>query len=363
MRILYAHTAPIDYIRVRKNVQVFNEIGDTTYVGAERENMRYNTSSSFESHLSHLTYVKTELCILEGWRGVIGLFKYAHHLRQVVMISKPDVVVLTNEELYILFRFLNPWFSGRIIIDAIDALDLRSNRKRLVTKIFKLIVIYSRKSAEVVVEVEEFRRDLRPNLAFNSVIIRNTPPSKGTREVNVSKVEVPYIYASGSLNSEINGIETLVSATKNSKYNVVIAGDIVDNSLLKSLQDNDHVTLLGRIGFEESIEFAKNSFAMFAHYSPNNLNFVFAAPNKVYEAFMLGKPLLINIECKISDFCVNNGFGYPTIYGDVTGLLSKIRQIEDLSGTYNAKLIQERFVSDYCWEEESKKWKHVLSQK
>jgi hypothetical protein len=54
--------------------------------------------------------------------------------------------------------------------------------------------------------------------------------------------------------------------------------------------------------------------AIFAHYKPLNQNFRLAAPNKVYEAFALARPLLINSEAVISQMCRDEGFGYVSPY-------------------------------------------------
>jgi len=320
MDVMYFHTANSNYIRVSKFLKSFKLAGvRCTYFGAVRgteiwaggedcvdSGVRFG--HGYRSIFSLLIYV---------WRGVI-------FLRNI----KPNSLIITNEELY-LIPFL-AGYRGQIILDGIDALDVRTNRGLL--GLLSMWVRISRRRANLVIEVEEFRKIRFPSFVDKTVVVRNIPnKSMVLGEGDSKNIFGKYIFAYGSLREGINGVEELLKAvsvinTGDEPVRIVIAGVLNGSKLEKLVLSSPDIVFLGCCSHEECISLARNAIAIFAFYRPVNQNFIMAAPNKYYEAIEVKNTFIINSECKISRHVVSEGHGYAVEYENVLGLQRVISQ-------------------------------------
>lgn len=359
MKILYSHTSTPNYIRCLKNITALTEAGHSViFFGVQREGGPVYDADAFAG----VPNLKVELYphkFPHGLGSAIYLMRFLVALRRKIEEVKPDVVLLTNEELMLATPFLNKRY--RIVLDAIDALDIRSDSLASLHVLIRHFVNYARSKADLVVEVEEFRSTLRPAFENKTIIVRNTPAASNLATVDPAAscdlnppLPSKYIYASGSLNSNINGVETLITAAKRfDGLHVVIAGFIKDQSLLDMIEANhDHVVFYGPLSHTQSMALGQQASAIFAHYKPLNQNFRLAAPNKVYEAFALARPLLINSEAVISQMCRDEGFGYVSPYGDVAALEQVIACMLQIRVD---KSVGARFNTCYSWGNEKRK--------
>lgn len=363
MNIIYGHTSNIDYVRVKKNLEYFDTLDlNITYFGAYRLGQEIKKEYNPYSNIKVLYYKKV---LSHGWKSFINFLGYLYCLNKLIRKEKPEVIILTNEELYLALFFLNRK-KVTIVIDAIDALDIRVETNSVIKQILNGFVKLVRRKSNTIVEVEEFRKRRFPKYESKTIVIRNTPNvlAQNLKIDNSLVLDYEYIYASGSLNKNINGLETLIEALQiinskenNKKIGLVIAGIIIGDDLLKKIQNNSFIQYVGSVTLEESQYLASKAKAMFAFYKPDRENFIYAAPNKVYESFMLGKPLLINKECIISELCKSKGNGFLSLYDDALQLSSNINSIEktDLIELKND------FKSTMCWHIEQKKWDKVLN--
>lgn len=359
MKILYSHTSTPGYIRCLKNITALIEAGHSViFFGAQREGGPIYDADAFAG-VSNLQVEMYPHKFPHGLGSAIYLLGFLVALRRKIEVVQPDVVLLTNEELMLATPFLDKRY--RIALDAIDALDIRSDSLASLGGLIRRFVSYARGRADLVVEVEEFRSTLRPEFESKTIIVRNTPAALNPATVDLTatidlnpRLPQKYIYASGSLNSNINGLETLIAAAKRfDGLHVVIAGFIKDQLLLDLIEANrDHVVFYGPLSHVQSMALGRQASAIFAHYKPFNQNFRFAAPNKVYEAFALARPLLINTEAVISQMSRDEGFGYVSPYGDVAALEHEILRVLEAKVD---KSVGDRFNTCFSWGSEKQK--------
>lgn len=359
MKILYSHTSTPTYIRCLKNISALTEAGHSVFFfGAQREGGPVYDPDAFAGNPN----LKVEMYphkFPHGLGSAFYLLGFLVALRRKIDEVKPDVVLLTNEELMLVTPFFDK--RHRIALDAIDALDIRSDSLVSLRGLIRRFVSYARSKADLVVEVEEFRSTLRPEFRSKTIVVRNTPAASNPTMVDPTATDdlnpplpLKYIYASGSLNSGINGLETLIAAAKRfDGLHVVIAGYIKDQPLLDLIEANrDYVVFYGPLPHAQSMALGQRASAIFAHYKPLNQNFRLAAPNKVYEAFALARPLLINSEAVISQMCRDEGFGHVSPYGDVAALGHEIAHTLEAQVE---KSVGVRFSTCFSWESEKKK--------
>ncbi|WP_047049139.1 hypothetical protein [Vibrio mexicanus] len=103
---------------------------------------------------------------------------------------------------------------------------------------------------------------------------------------------------------------------------------------------------------------ANKSLAMYAYYRPINNNYIFAAPNKVYDAINIQKKILMNEECKATDIPGKLGLLLSAPYGSVDGIVSNIIELfSENELTLDKKLsIQKEFDEKYSWPVMERKW-------
>lgn len=86
----------------------------------------------------------------------------------------------------------------------------------------------------------------------------------------------------------------LLSLAETEPFNLLIAGygykPVMDKC--KDLKDRDNVKYFGRVNMVDGLNMENAADAIYAMYCKNIPNHVFAAPNKYYEAMLLGKPLI-----------------------------------------------------------------------
>jgi glycosyltransferase involved in cell wall biosynthesis len=359
MKIFYSHTSTPTYIRCLKNITALTEAGHSViFFGAQREGGPVYDAHTF----SGVPNLQVELYphkFPHGLGSAVYLLRFLVALRCKIEKVKPDVVLLTNEELMLATPFLDKRYG--IALDAIDALDIRSDSLTSLRGLIRRFVSYARGKADLVVEVEEFRSTLRPAFQNKTIIVRNTPAASSPATVDPAvsgdlnpPLPQKYIYASGSLNSGINGLETLIAAVNRfDGLHVVIAGFIKDQPLLNLIAANrDRVVFYGPLSHAQSMTLGRQALGIFAHYKPLNQNFRLAAPNKVYEAFALARPLLINSEAVISQMCREEGFGYVSPYGNVAALEQEIAHMLE---SRVDKSVGTRFNTCFSWGSEKKK--------
>lgn len=369
--IVYSHTLPPTNVRVRKNIQAFLNLGyNVSYYGINRVGHTKFYEVDFITRDNLKIFVE-EKPISNRFGGFFQLLKFIKNFADFIKLNNPDIIVITNEELFLVSFFLTREFKQRIVIDAIDALDLRSKENFFIEFCLKSYVNYVRKNIKSIVEVEEFRSNLRPTFKNKTIIVRNTHAIfDSSLDLNQDErykaiISNKFIYCSGTLNKDINGIELLIKAIRSfDGIKIVVAGFISDFKLITLLKNNSqNVVFLGSISTADSMYLLSKSLCYFAYYSPSIKNFKLAAPNKVYEAFMFGKPLLINYECLISSFCKENGFGFIAKFDSINDLIMNIQKIlsidnwEDISDK-----IKNNFNANYKWEKESLKWEEAFNR-
>jgi len=107
---------------------------------------------------------------------------------------------------------------------------------------------------------------------------------------------------------------------------------------------------------------AQGAIGIYAYYKPFIENHIYAAPNKLFDAMLLGTPLIINAECKVSQFVIEQGFGRASLYEDVESLAKSITFLSNPSDDFlndclNAK---ELFREKYSWAVMEEQWKQFL---
>ncbi len=157
----------------------------------------------------------------------------------------------------------------------------------------------------------------------------------------------------GGMIAKDRGLIDLVAACEATGAKLIVAGHGPDEAeLLPYLETSGACRYLGTIPYEEVLKQTASCHAVAALYDPAVPNNRLAAPNKVYEAMMLRKPVLTNEGIALADLVRRAGVGAVATYGDRPSIRKALEALvlhPDLCaemGLRGRRLFEER----YRWE-------------
>jgi len=132
-----------------------------------------------------------------------------------------------------------------------------------------------------------------------------------------------------------------------------LAGFGGDEALIQSqAQKLPNVTWHGRVPFYRGLQLSYEADLLFATYDPSIPNNRFASPNKIFEAMMLGKPIIVARDTNMDRIIAEHDCGLVVRYGNKQDLEASLTQLQTdshlrqlLGG--NARTAFER---EYNWE-------------
>ncbi len=126
----------------------------------------------------------------------------------------------------------------------------------------------------------------------------------------------------------------LLQMTEEGRINLLIAGygdqDLYQKCL--SLQGCPNFKYLGKVEYKKSLNIMYNADIIYAMYCKMSRNNVFAAPNKYYEAMLLGKPIISTKGTILEKKITHNKIGYV--------IEENVDELRDLIGSLNKEDIE-----------------------
>ncbi len=293
-------------------------------------------------------------------RGISGLatsLRFTAYVKKQLRAISPDVVIATNEDYVLPFAVGYIARPPILVCDLIDSLAIRTvDSLRHLNLLWSLLSRWSLKSVDGLVEVTDERLARHKRLPKQSVVIFNSPPSAILEPR--SGLPDKFIYVCGSILDGVSGVEALVTACERLGVSIVFAGRPIGSWMTSHFLNHALVTNLNETTPRGSMEIAAAATAMFAHYKPFVENHIYAAPNKLFDAMMVGIPLLINSECLVSQFAEKAGFGMPTRFGNADELEHAIKTIYSPDEALRAACTnaQTLFEAEYSWQRMEERW-------
>jgi len=117
------------------------------------------------------------------------------------------------------------------------------------------------------------------------------------------------------------GVEQIVEAALKVNIKIILAGfGPLEEYCRKIAKKFKNIEFLGRIPYKRTLEIEKNALAIIALYDPSFRNNRLAAPNKLYEAMMLGQPLITTKGTLVGEVVERERIGLTVTYGNVQEL-------------------------------------------
>ena len=137
-----------------------------------------------------------------------------------------------------------------------------------------------------------------------------------------------FIVFYGGMIARDRGLKDLTVACEATGARLLVAGHGPDEAdLLPFLETSPACLYLGTIPYEEVLRQTASAQAVAALYDPAVPNNRFAAPNKVFEAMMLGKPVLVSEGTTPADLVREVGCGLVVPHGDRAALRAALERL------------------------------------
>ena len=239
----------------------------------------------------------------------------------------------------------------KTVFDVFDYLstDARTFFRRLVKKAEDGLID---DADAVIICTEERKKQIAGTKPKRLEVIHNTPPpfAPSKRDEGGERVKIAYV---GILQDHRLLAEMVGAVEKMDDVELHIGGfgkyeDYVESRAKAS----PNIFYYGKLPYEKTLELEARCDVMTAIYDPAIGNHRFAAPNKFYEALMLGKPLVMARGTGMSEVVEAENLGVLIDYGAegfAKGVAELIRNRDqwEKTGERMKKLYKER----YSWEE------------
>jgi len=270
---------------------------------------------------------------MHGWghknkKLLLGLSMWISRILVYLLHQRPDV--LWAADFWTAFpAALATRFSHVPFIYYIhDNISLSYDLPRWMRSILETLDSWVMKRAAAIIVPDE-NRILPHAEAFRAKfhILPNAPSGEMALPLKTTHSRPFTIYANGSL-WDSRGIETLLLASDCiAGCRVLLAGRIPQPWVLDSIRSRPQVDLRGSVSQSEALDLYNESDVVFAFYDPRLPINVRASPMKLYEAMMMGKPVIVNEETMISSKVKEWDIGYVCGYHDVESLENLLRRI------------------------------------
>lgn len=204
--------------------------------------------------------------------------------------------------------------------------------------IFRKIVAFAERFGirytEALFLVDECRYEqVRGAKITNIKYIYNSPTDySNTRQKHPSNIggELRIFYA--GIIHKSRGLEYIIKAMRDiNDIKLTIAGAGPDTDFLTHLPTDlkKKIQYIGQISYEKVIEKTMESDILFAFYDPIIPNNRYASPNKLFEAMMCGKSIIVNSEVAASKIVIAEKCGLIVPYGDVDAIREAILRLKN----------------------------------
>ncbi len=193
-------------------------------------------------------------------------------------------------------------------------------------------IFFMRFADEVIVVDPSRLRQIEKEGDSSVHVIYNSPEDTlSTFMMDVQTERPPFkIFYAGVLGKG-RDFETVTQAAKDVGMILVeFAGFGYYAEHLHSLSEQEsHITFIGTIPYDEVIRRTLQSDLLFALYDPSVPNNRYASPNKLFEAMMCRKPILVSDETAMAEIVREENCGFVVPYGDVDAIKHAILTLKN----------------------------------
>ncbi len=306
--ILLVKASNVDDVRLQKYIQTLNNREyNLTFIGWERQK-RTEPNENIELKYILSGFNSSKLKLLIGYTcWVCCVFFYL-----LFNYKKYNIVYSVDFESTLPVYLVSKLFNVQYIYDMYDEFAIRYNFPEIVKVLLKKIDFQIKKNAIKVIHVDQNRVDKNDT---NYLIIENSPFDFFNGEFIASNFE-KQIAVTGLLSSRRGINEIYKFALDNKDITFVLIGEFpsYETDFQIKIKNLENFKIFSKMSQFDVFNKIRNCSAIMALYDADIEINRKAASNKLYDAMMLGIPVISNIGIEMSDFIEKEKIGLVVDY-------------------------------------------------
>jgi len=162
------------------------------------------------------------------------------------------------------------------------------------------------------------------------VYIYNSPEERTDVEVTPKASSETCIFYAGWM-ADSRGLKEMIDALDGIEgVRLVMAGKELDKGIVEYGKSKlAKFEYLDWIPYKEVIRKTMEADILFVFYNPHVASFKYSTPNKIFEAMMCSKPIIVNEGLAASRIVAQEGFGIFVPYGDVNAIREAVTRLKN----------------------------------
>lgn len=259
----------------------------------------------------------------EGFKKIlIPMIKFWIQIRKFIVknATNYDVIHFCDFDTAALAFFKTRRLGIKIVYDIFDYYADSHSAPTIIRNAIKYMENYIIEHSDAVILCSEARvEQIRPAKPKRLAIIHNSPSTEITMESIEIKGEQKrkrLVYV-GMLSEEryLREMAEVIIARKDIEWHIGGFG-LLESYFIDLARQSDNIFFYGKLKYSQTLFLESKCDIMSAIYNPNIPNHKYAAPNKFYEALMLGKPVIMAEGTGMDEVVFKNEIGAVLRNGD-----------------------------------------------
>lgn len=248
----------------------------------------------------------------EGFKNLVPFIKFQMLLFLWLSKNKKkyDIIHACDFDTAFVSYVIKKIFKKKYVFDIFDYKSSMLNGKmgKIIEKLEKKII---NNSDATIICTEQRKNQITGSNPNKLVIVHNSPLTEiietGKEKIKSDKIKLAYF---GILQNHRLILEMINVISKNKEVELHIGGFGKHfNKIEKLSKKYKNIYFYGEIPYEKVLQIEDQCDIMTAIYKPSIPNHKYAAPNKFYEALMLGKPLIMSKNIGMCNEILKNNLG------------------------------------------------------
>lgn len=349
--ILLRSTSIKNDSRIQKEAKTFLETNEYVKVIGWDRKQEFNKNELFDG--IDINFFRKKSIYGSGIKNLFNIFLFQIYIffKLYEYRKKYNKIFSCDLDTGITARIFSKLFKKKVIYDIYDYyVDCHKIPSKLKNKIEKQEIKNINSADITIICTEERKKQITKAKPKKLIIVHNSPELPNfdnCKEYKLkSKTEKLKICYVGILQEDRLLIEILDVIKNNKKYELHIGGfGKYEQKIANYSKEYSNIFFYGSMNYYDVLRLERECDILFATYNPKIENHKFSAPNKLYEAMALGKPIIVCKNTGIDKLVDKNKLGIVINY-DSKEFLSAIKSLEKNTNYESSKLL---YNNKYSW--------------
>jgi glycosyltransferase involved in cell wall biosynthesis len=268
-----------------------------------------------------------------GLKNILNLLKWNFYIFSFLYRNRKSYQIIHACDFDTIFpALINKFlFKKKVIYDIFDFYaDSREIVPRFLREFIRKIDMWAIGKADAVILADESRKvQISGSCPKKIEYIYNSPEELLNNNItsynNNYALKIAYV----GILFKVRGLfEMLETIEKHPEWSLTLAGFGGDeDSISEYARKLPNVKFYGTIPYNDALKLYSEADVMFATYDPSLPNHRYSSPNKLFEAMMLGKPIIVCKGTGMDTIVEKYNLGFVVTYGDTHQLERVLKEI------------------------------------